>query len=510
MYKIMLVEDEILVRESMVQNTDWQALGYDAPVACADGREAIEKFAQVHPDVVITDICMPFVDGLALAEHIRAQDAATIIVVLTGFSEFSYAQKAIKYHVNDYILKPVSPRDFDQLLRRLAQDLREREQRQGMFSRAQYADEVLKDHVFQSILSPDTPEEDLQAAARNAGIVFGGELHIAALAEGEESDAAWLVRTAPQLEQSCAPCQWRLAGEQTLVLIFSGDETAELRVRAVSACRQLAQKLDEDAVTGVLVGVSGVHAGPAGLRAAARDARHALGYAFSTGQRLLFDPELSKSAGSLHTPDCPAVADIAACVQTGDGTRALELTGQLFSLMRRRQVHIDACSAQLEQLQVLLTSPLSREELARAPQVMPVSHRDTLEAVRLRFERLEGFLLQRATTGMDSPASRCALLAMRYLQENYANCDLKLADVLDHLGVSRSYFSSVFKAQTGQSFVEYLTGLRMDEAKRLLRETGLCTYEIAERIGFVDPHYFSVSFRRRTGMTPREYREANR
>lgn len=81
-------------------------------------------------------------------------------------------------------------------------------------------------------------------------------------------------------------------------------------------------------------------------------------------------------------------------------------------------------------------------------------------------------------------------------------------DVLEHLGVSRSYFSTVFKEKTGQSFVEYLTNLRMEKAKEYLRETGLCTYEIAERIGFADPHYFSLSFRRRTGMTPKQYREA--
>ena len=89
-----------------------------------------------------------------------------------------------------------------------------------------------------------------------------------------------------------------------------------------------------------------------------------------------------------------------------------------------------------------------------------------------------------------------------------AQCDLKLPDVLEHLGVSRSYFSTVFKEKTGQSFVEYLTNLRMEKAKEYLRETGLCTYEIAERIGFADPHYFSLTFRRRTGMTPRQYREA--
>ena len=73
MYQIMLVEDEILVRESMVQNTNWRALGFDTPIACGDGREAMQALETVRPDVVITDICMPFVDGLELAAHIRAQ-----------------------------------------------------------------------------------------------------------------------------------------------------------------------------------------------------------------------------------------------------------------------------------------------------------------------------------------------------------------------------------------------------------------------------------------------------
>ena len=111
---------------------------------------------------------------------------------------------------------------------------------------------------------------------------------------------------------------------------------------------------------------------------------------------------------------------------------------------------------------------------------------------------------------MSGPAERhaCGRLAVAYINEHYADCDLKLPDVLEHLGVSRSYFSTVFKEKTGQSFVEYLTNLRMEKAKEYLRETGLCTYEIAERIGFADPHYFSLTFRRRTGMTPKQYREA--
>ena len=150
----------------------------------------------------------------------------------------------------------------------------------------------------------------------------------------------------------------------------------------------------------------------------------------------------------------------------------------------------------------------AREQLLRAPAMLLPQQGYALEEVRLSVERLEGYILQCQAQQNDTPAARCGRLAVAYINEHYADCDLKLPDVLEHLGVSRSYFSTVFKEKTGQSFVEYLTNLRMEKAKEYLRETGLCTYEIAERIGFADPHYFSLTFRRRTGMTPRQYREA--
>ena len=99
MYQIMLVEDEMLVRESMAQNTDWEKFGFAPPHVFENGRQALEQLESVLPDVVITDICMPFVDGLELARNIYEKFPETIVVVLTGFSEFSYAQKAIRYHV---------------------------------------------------------------------------------------------------------------------------------------------------------------------------------------------------------------------------------------------------------------------------------------------------------------------------------------------------------------------------------------------------------------------------
>ena len=310
-----------------------------------------------------------------------------------------------------------------------------------------------------------------------------------------------------EITQLCAPAQFRVLEDQHAMLIVSGEDTAELMARTAAGARQLCAQLEKGAIP---VGIGGAYSGLDGLRRSAQEAQHALGYAFSSGQTLLFDPELRKSSGSLQTEDCPTAAMIASALQSSAANRALELTGTLFTCMRRRRVHLDECRAVLQRLQILMVSHLTREQLRRAPEMLLPQMGHSLEAVRLSVERLEGYILQCQSQQNDTPAARCGRMAVEYVNEHYADSDLKLPDLLEHLGVSRSYFSTVFKEKTGQSFVEYLTNLRMEKAKEFLRETGLCTYEIAERIGFADPHYFSLTFRRREGMTPKQYREAAR
>ena len=291
MYQIMLVEDEMLVRESMAQNTNWDKFGFAPPHVFENGRQALEQLESVLPDVVITDICMPFVDGLELARNIYEKFPDTIVVVLTGFSEFSYAQKAIRYHVHDYLLKPVSPKEFDQLLENLSAELSRRDNRQGLYSRAVLADEVLKDHFFQGLLQSDTAQE-LPEATLAAGVELGGRFHAVALAalpqrpEGFEAQGH-------RVAQGCAPAQLRLLGDQHVMLIVSGDETAELMARTAAGARHLRAVMQEAELTAP-IGIGGAYSGLDGLRQSAQEAQHALGYAFSTGEilRLFADGRL--------------------------------------------------------------------------------------------------------------------------------------------------------------------------------------------------------------------------
>ena len=247
MYQIMLVEDEMLVRESMAQNTNWDKFGFAPPHVFENGRQALEQLESVLPDVVITDICMPFVDGLELARNIYEKFPDTIVVVLTGFSEFSYAQKAIRYHVHDYLLKPVSPKEFDQLLENLSAELSRRDNRQGLYSRAVLADEVLKDHFFQGLLQSDTAQE-LPEATLAAGVELGGRFHAVALAALPQRPEGFDAQ-GHRVAQGCAPAQLRLLGDQHVMLIVSGDETAELMARTAAGARHLRAVMQEAEIT---------------------------------------------------------------------------------------------------------------------------------------------------------------------------------------------------------------------------------------------------------------------
>lgn len=122
-YRVLLVDDEILIRDAIKEHIDWSNLGYELAGDCQNGKEAIE-FVQTHPvDVVLTDICMPYVDGMELSRYLHDNYPDILIVVFSGFGEFEYAKKAIQYKVSEYLLKPVTAVELSEVLTRMKQKL---------------------------------------------------------------------------------------------------------------------------------------------------------------------------------------------------------------------------------------------------------------------------------------------------------------------------------------------------------------------------------------------------
>ena len=123
MYRVLLVDDEILVRDAIRNNIDWQGLGYELAGDCQNGKEAIE-FVQEQPvDLVLTDICMPYVDGMELSHYLHDNCPEVKIIIFSGFGEFEYAKKAIQYNVSEYLLKPVTAVELTEVLKNMYQIL---------------------------------------------------------------------------------------------------------------------------------------------------------------------------------------------------------------------------------------------------------------------------------------------------------------------------------------------------------------------------------------------------
>ena len=170
MYTFLMVDDEEIVRRGFRRKIDWESLGFQFLEPCVDGREAIEAIARLRPDVVMTDIYMPHVDGLAVAEYAAENCPATLVVILSGYDEFEFAQRALRTRAFDYVLKPVNSRELTQLLLRLKASLderrRNREDESLLQSRAEMGHALLKSRTLIDLVTaalPAPPEESFAA-----------------------------------------------------------------------------------------------------------------------------------------------------------------------------------------------------------------------------------------------------------------------------------------------------------------------------------------------------------
>lgn len=178
MYKLILVDDEEDVREGVSQEIDWHEYGFEVLAKAENGKEAFDLVERLRPDVVVTDIKMPFMDGLQLAEAIRRQFPATRIIILTGFDEFEYAQKAVKLHIDEYVLKPFSAVELIDVLikvkNRMDEEAAHRENNQLLRESYRKSLPVLREVFLSSLLTRQLPREDTLAKAAEYGVQLHG------------------------------------------------------------------------------------------------------------------------------------------------------------------------------------------------------------------------------------------------------------------------------------------------------------------------------------------------
>ncbi|MEZ4771080.1 MAG: response regulator [Caldilineales bacterium] len=517
-YTVFFVEDEIVTREGIRDRVDWRANGFELCGEAPDGEIALPLLQTLRPDVLITDIKMPFMDGLELSRIVRERLPATRIIFLSGHDEFEYAQSAIKLGVTEYLLKPVTVRDIDHALQRVAAELdRERQSREALNklrSQVQETQDRLRERLLLDLVVGAVSSAQAIEKAEQLGLDLLARAYLVAVIKIELTDPQshfdlhayrQTHRDVEQLVESDPDVFLIKKDLEEIVLILKGD-AADAVVRRNDALRaQLAQQTKRSGCRLVLGSGGPKHritdictSFVEGL-AALKSTPYHNGNGNGVSNAELLKINQSAVEGYLK---CGARDDVDEFLDTF----VLPLGGTVLeSAIVRNYVLMDV---------VLTTANFLHELGGSTDQIIPdldviarISGVDEL-CQQVRAILTAALAFRDAQVG--SIHTGTIQQACTYIDSHYGDSNLSLPEVASRAHLSPSHFCTVFSQETGQSFKEYLTEVRIQRAQELLRTTALKSFEIADQIGYGDPHYFSYVFRKHTGVSPTAFRSGTR
>ena len=532
MYKVLLVDDETLIREAISENIQWEEMGFSFMGACENGKQAIEAIEKEQPDLLLTDINMPFVDGMELTKFVYENYPDTKVIIISGFDEFEYAKNAVMYQVLEYILKPITPMEFSETLLRVKKMFDERKENQRDMKKirsayvsnlpmvqGRYLHNLLNGTVDYSKLQ-DKQEElrlNLDANCYNTALVEGDNLEpfTSQYANVKDELALFAIYniTAELIASENCGIAFQGIDEKTAIL-FMGDEEEMLKLKIKQILPKIHQAVEEFLQIQVTIAVGKTVPRLEELPDSFAKTKSALEYKFMLGGNQTIEAEEYEEIrnSAKHVDIFEWASQIATTIRTNKIEEIAQRTEQFIEQVKTSYVNKNRSFVYVQNLVLsvinLLELPEELEEEIYGQErnfMKQIYECENLDEIELRLRGTFRYICNLMSNQRDSYGKRQAMMALEYIEKNYADSTVSLNSVCTALAMSTSYFSSIFKNYTGETFIESLTKKRMEKAKILLEQGNLKTYEIAEAVGYSDAHYFSVAFKKMVGKTPTEY-----
>lgn len=533
MHKLIIVDDEEEVRKGIIQKIEWNRFNFEITGEAENGREALDLIEENVPDVVITDITMPLMDGLELASFLKENYPTVKTVILTGFDDFKFAQQAIKYGVADYILKPVMPKDINELIGKLESRINEEiAQKEDVVMLRRHFNESLPviREKFLTLLVTGRPEEnEVEKRVCEYGLTLDGDIFAVAAANidtisfknnvFEENDME-LVKYAV-LNISKEIVQKNSFGEvfyyeDNLVIIagFRDCERNSVFTRSFTVLEEIRQNVEKFLKISITVGMGRLGNSLAKLREPYSTALAALEYKLIIGgNKVIFIEDLEPQTTDNIVFDERKEKALISSVKFGTQDDVKKAVESLFNDICGMKASIKDYQMYLMEITVSINK-LARdfqldtgEIFGKAFTCYEDEYRNkSLDEVRNRVEKICINLMEHISNKRQNITEMLLEKAKDYIRNNYGDNELSIQKVADYLHISPSYLSMIFKKEAKVTFLKYLVEIRLEVAKELLGSNDLKTFQIAERIGYTEINYFSYFFKKNFGMSPREYR----
>lgn len=530
MLKVFLVEDEFVMREGIKNNIDWNSHGYEFCGEASDGELAFPMIQKLNPDIVITDIKMPFMDGLELSRLIKKELPFTEIIILSGYEEFEYAKEAIKIGVSQYLTKPINGeellREVDLLAEKISEKRKEREIREKYVREMEENFLGERKNLFQYLVTGSKSMSELLEISDKLNIDLSAIWYRVALVKIQSMNHARdeYSNSLVQIEQKLKAIdadRGLLVFDRNLegqALIFKADSREELDKIQNDYLGKMRDLLGDYTQIRYFVGIGMPVNRLSELPSSFEQASHAFAHRYlvkesciwnyeEMEQNVYHDEEFNISNVNPKQLDRSKLREF---LKFGDREEVIYFVEEYFkdlgpnamkSNMFRQYIILDAYFCVVDFLDSL---QLQKDELEPLDITSGILQSEET-AIKYVIRIIEKALELREKTASNRYGGIVDEVK-KYIDKNYADEDLSLNVLASHVNFSPNHLSMVFSQQTGKTFIKYLTDFRMSKAKELLRCTGKRSSEISLEVGYKDPHYFSYLFKKTQGMTPTQYR----
>lgn len=534
--KVFLVEDEMVIRRGIKNSIDWEKEGYIFCGEASDGELAYPMIIKEKPDILITDIRMPFMDGLELCKLVKKELPNIKILILSGYDEFDYAKEAIRLGVTEYLLKPISSGKLLEALNGVSESIRREKEDKDLVRK--YMEEMRenteheKQKFFEQMIAGNLSMADALETGKKYEMNLSAGMYNLLLFRftlGEENrksgellgEAEYAIEKLTERLEYVFEFQRGVEGWAFLLMADNEEQMSE-RVKELS--KDLEEIMKNYSTIAYFGGIGQPVARLRELEESFREAERALAARFTMELNRIISVEDIRMAQNVDTLDDIEITSFEEIEKTRTMLEKFLNNGaedeidefvdvyinelpeeNLKSVLMRQYIIMDAYIVMMsfcEKIEGIEGEMQAQsEELKNSMKTI-----QTLEEIKNYIRMLLKKIIGVRDTISGRRYSDIIEIAKDQIRKTYMSDEISLNTIAAEVGMSPSYFSSIFSKEMGKTFVEYLTEIRMDRAKELLMCSSMKTSEIGYEVGYKDPHYFSYIFKKTQNCTPKEFR----
>ena len=526
MYKLLIVDDEFLVVEGLKKLVNWEKYLIHIVGEASNGNEGVALAKSKNPDIIITDVNMPDMSGLDMIKLIKDSNPSIRFIVLSGYDDFNWAKRAFQYGVIDYLLKPLDFQQLDAALEKVINNINyekvREEDHEKITNALQKSKGILKKETILKLIKGEAESiEIIKEQLEYLNIALDNRQRMVMLFEA---------RNYREKEDNSEGDFKALIKEVILWLeekklgygIEVEDDKSVFILNALETTEQWAEILTEYICEkfplskhGITIGIGGIYTGLSRVKYSYIEAEQAVRYKYLSENPVVFYSKIQNQLTRLDKIDLPV--NIEKSVIEGLMLANREMVNQslesYYEQIKGKKIEILSFKNIIIEFLFGIKRELSRIKIDLSKVFIDVfqeiysiesknSIDDVWKSVRDFIEKVLGFIEHTEKTSSKQVVQEIML----YIEQNYTSGDISLNEIAERIYLTPNYISMLIKQETGENFSDMVVRKRMEKAKEFLYDVTLRTYEIAEKVGYSDPNYFSRTFKKVIGMSPGDFR----